>query len=44
MRISKVVLRNFKRFEEETFRLDGNVILTGPNNSGKTTLLQAIAS
>ena len=44
MRISKVVLRNFKRFEEETFRLEGNVILTGPNNSGKTTLLQAIAS
>ena len=44
MRISKVVLRNFKRFEEETFRLEDNVILAGPNNAGKTTLLQAIAS
>lgn len=44
MKISKVVLRNFKRFEEETFHLDGNVVLTGPNNSGKTTLLQAIGA
>ena len=42
MRIYKAVLRNFKRFEEETFRLEGNVVLAGPNNSGKTTLLQAI--
>lgn len=44
MKISKVVLRNFKRFEEETFHLGGHVVLAGPNNSGKTTLLQAIAS
>ena len=44
MKIFKVVLRNFKRFEEETFHLGGHVVLAGPNNSGKTTLLQAIAS
>ena len=44
MKISKVVLRNFKRFEEETFHLGDHVVLAGPNNSGKTTLLQAIAS
>ncbi|MFH0774652.1 MAG: AAA family ATPase [bacterium] len=33
----------FKQFEEETFDLCENIILAGPNNSGKTTLLQAIA-
>ncbi len=43
MKISKATIRNFKRFKEETFNLDGNVVLAGPNNSGKTTLLQAIA-
>ncbi len=44
MKISKVVLRNFKKFEEETFHIGDSIILTGPNDSGKTTLLQAIAS
>ncbi len=44
MNITKVVIRNFKRFQEETFNLDGNVVIAGPNNSGKTTLLQAIAT
>lgn len=44
MRISKVVLRNFKRFQEETFHLGDHVVLAGPNNSGKTTLLQAIGA
>ena len=44
MKISKVVLRNFKRFEEETFHLGDHVVLAGPNNSGKTTLLQAIGT
>ena len=42
--ISEVVLRRFKRFEEETFDLSGHVILAGPNNCGKTTVLQAIAA
>ncbi len=44
MKITKVVLRNFKRFREATFNLDGNVVIVGNNNSGKTTLLQAIAT
>jgi predicted ATPase len=35
----------FKRFEEEVFDLSGrSVILAGPNNSGKTTLLQGIST
>jgi hypothetical protein len=41
--IREVTLRRFKRFNDQTFRLDGHVVLAGPNNSGKTTLLQAIA-
>ena len=44
MKINKAIIRNFKRFKEESFDLDGNVVLAGPNNSGKTTLLQAIAT
>ncbi len=42
--IKEVVLRRFKRFEAETFDLSGHVILAGPNNCGKTTVLQAIAA
>lgn len=42
--IRKVVIRRFKRFDEVEFRLPGHVVLAGPNNTGKTTLLQAIAS
>ena len=42
--IRKVTLKNFKRFEDVTFDLTGHVVLAGPNNTGKTTLLQAIAA
>jgi predicted ATPase len=42
--IKEVVLRRFKRFQEERFDLTGHVILAGPNNCGKTTVLQAIAA
>ena len=42
--ISRVVIRGFKRFQEVTFDIPGHVVLAGPNNTGKTTLLQAIAS
>jgi len=42
--IKEVVLRRFKRFEEERFDLRGHVVLAGPNNCGKTTVLQAIAA
>jgi len=44
MNIARVVIRNFKRFSDETFDLGGHVVIAGPNNSGKTTLLQAIAA
>ena len=42
--IRSVRIRGFKRFREVDFRLPGHVVLAGPNNTGKTTLLQAIAS
>ena len=42
--IHTVRIRGFKRFEDVEFRLPGHVILAGPNNTGKTTVLQAIAS
>lgn len=42
--IRKVLLRRFKRFSEVTFDLPDHLVVVGPNNSGKTTLLQAIAA
>lgn len=42
--IKRVSIKNFKRFREQTFELDGSVVLAGPNNTGKSTLLQAIAT
>ena len=42
--IHTVRIRGFKRFEDVEFRLPGHVVLAGPNNTGKTTVLQAIAS
>jgi predicted ATPase len=41
--ITKVRLEYFKRFRGEAFELDDHVVLAGPNNSGKSTLLQALA-
>jgi len=41
--IEKVTLEYFKKFQNETFYLGDSVVLAGPNNSGKSTLLQAIA-
>src|SRR5256885_1499819 len=44
--ISKVTIQNFKRFKDPTvFALDpdGVTFLAGGNNSGKSTLLQALA-
>ena len=40
--IRRVRLANFKRFVDQTFELDETTVLAGPNNSGKSTLLQAI--
>ncbi len=42
--IRRVTIRNFKRFDEVVFDLNGHIVLAGPNNCGKTTMLQAIAS
>lgn len=42
--ITEVTVRNFKKFGEETFTLYDTTVLAGPNNAGKTTLLQAIAT
>ena len=43
--IHTIRIRGFKRLgREAVFRLPGHVVLAGPNNTGKTTVLQAIAS
>ncbi len=42
--IRRVVIKNFKRFTEQTFDLADSIVLAGPNNAGKSTLLQAIAT
>ena len=42
--IRTVRIRGFKHFDEVEFHLPGHVVLAGPNNTGKTTVLQAIAS
>ena len=39
--ITKISTRNFKRFSQEDFPLESISVLAGPNNSGKSTLLQA---
>lgn len=42
--IERVTIRRFKRFQDVTFDLPGHIVLAGPNNCGKTTVLQAIAA
>ena len=41
--IKKVIINHFKKFERLEFDLPDHVVIVGQNNSGKTTLLQAIA-
>jgi predicted ATPase len=41
--IKQVKIKYFKRFEEESFEMSDSIILAGPNNTGKSTLLQAIS-
>lgn len=40
--ITKVNTRFFKQFKDQTFPLESLTMLAGPNNSGKSTLLQAV--
>ncbi len=42
--LTKLTIRNFKRFEDAEIELGKAVVFIGPNNSGKTTALQAQAS
>lgn len=42
--IRHVSLQYFKRFSGQEFELYEHVVLAGPNNSGKSTLLQAISA
>jgi predicted ATPase len=42
--IRLVTLKGFKRFADTRFEIPGHAVLAGPNNTGKTTLLQAIAA
>ena len=39
--ITKITTRYFKRFESQEFPLSPLTLLAGPNNSGKSTLMQA---
>lgn len=41
--ITKLSVRNFKLFENVEVELGDRVVLIGPNNSGKTSALQALA-
>jgi hypothetical protein len=40
--LTKLTIRNFKMFDEVEIELDNPVLFIGPNNSGKTTALQAL--
>ncbi len=40
--LTKVIIRNFKPFGEVTIDLGNPVVFIGPNNSGKTSALQAL--
>ncbi|MDI9409019.1 MAG: AAA family ATPase, partial [Candidatus Pacebacteria bacterium] len=41
--LTKIRIQNFKGFEDVEIELGQTVVLVGPNNSGKTTALQALA-
>lgn len=41
--LTKLTVRNFKRFEEVDIELGSPVVFVGPNNSGKTSAMQALA-
>jgi predicted ATPase len=41
--ITRVTIRNFKRIREAAIDLRDHIVFVGPNNSGKTTAIQALA-
>ena len=41
--LTKLTIRNFKRFDEVEVELGNPVVFIGPNNSGKTSAMQALA-
>ena len=41
--LTKLIIRNFKRFDEVEIELGSPVAFIGPNNSGKTSAMQALA-
>ena len=41
--LTKLTIRNFKRFDEAAIELGNPVVFIGPNNSGKTSAMQALA-
>lgn len=41
--LTRLIIRNFKRFDSVEIELSDAVVFIGPNNSGKTTALQALA-
>ncbi|MDI6803573.1 MAG: AAA family ATPase [Bacteroidota bacterium] len=41
--LTRLRVKNFKRFDDVDIELGKNVVLIGPNNSGKSTALQALA-
>lgn len=41
--LTRLRIKNFKRFGDADVELGQSVVFIGPNNSGKTTALQALA-
>lgn len=42
MKICKVNISNFRGIKSASISLDGNVVFVGDNNSGKSTIFEAI--
>jgi len=42
-KLSFIILKSFKKFEEETFLFNNFDLIVGANNTGKSTVLQALA-
>lgn len=42
--IKQIRIRGFKKFADQEFEIPSRLVVTGPNNSGKTSLLQAVGA